>query len=77
MATRFSPNGNHTIQEAIELAVEAVERGDKQSGEETLSWVLQQDPKNAVAWLWLACCAPDDQSKQECYRRASQITAGL
>lgn len=71
MATRYHPNGFGSIEEALQTAVDAVERGNLQDGEAALSWILKRDPKNTAAWLWLACCAPDDQAKQECYRQAS------
>jgi len=72
MATRLHPDGFHSVEEALDVAVEAVERGDLRDGEATLSWVLNEDPNNITAWIWLACCAPDDSSRQICYRRASE-----
>lgn len=60
-----------SVEQALDLGVEAVERGDLNDGEQALSWVLKHDPGNQIAWFWLACCAPDDDAKQECYRRAS------
>ena len=63
-----------TIKEALNIAIAAVNRGDFLRGREALSWVLQQDPNNAVAWLWMACCSPDDAARQECYRRVTTIT---
>ncbi len=73
MATRIHPDDFPSVEEALSLAVEAVERGDLQNGEAALNWVLQEDPKNIAAWIWLACCAPDDSSRQICYRRASAL----
>ena len=62
-----------SIQEALDTAIQAVEGGDFVQGEAALSWVLQKDPDNAVAWIWLACCAPDDTAREACYRRVSVI----
>jgi Tfp pilus assembly protein PilF len=57
------------IDEAIEFATRAIDRGDYQSGRTALSWVLQQSPSNPVAWMWMAVCVEDESQKQECYRR--------
>ena len=65
-----------SVQEALDTAIQAVEGGDFQRGEAALSWVLQKDPDNAVAWIWLACCAPDDSARDACYRRVSAIQGG-
>jgi Tfp pilus assembly protein PilF len=66
--------GTGTISEALHIAIDAVNRGDLNQGRKALAWVLRQDPNNAVAWLWMACCSPDDASRQECYRRVTTIT---
>lgn len=66
--------GPATISEALNIAIDAVNRGDIGRGRKALSWVLEHDPNNAVAWLWMACCSPDDASRQECYRRVTTIT---
>jgi Tfp pilus assembly protein PilF len=63
-----------TISQALQLAIEAVNRGELSRGRKALAWVLQHDPNNAVAWLWMACCSPDDAQRQECYRRVTSIT---
>ncbi|TFH32019.1 MAG: hypothetical protein E4G99_13270 [Anaerolineales bacterium] len=65
-----------SIQEALDTAIEAVEVGNLKQGEAALNWVLQKEPNNAVAWIWLACCAPDDSAREACYRRVSAIQAG-
>jgi hypothetical protein len=63
------------IDQAIEHGIDAVNRGDIREGKAALSWVLHRDPKNKVAWIWMACCVPEDEAKAECYRRASKISA--
>ena len=72
----MTPKKYPSIQEALDMAIEAVEGGDFQQGEAALSWVLSKDPDNAVAWIWLACCAPDDSAREACYRRVSAIRGG-
>lgn len=77
MATGVNGNGgSQTIEEALQIGVAAVDRGELEKGKAALSWVLKHDPRNTTAWLWMACCLPDDHAKQECYRRVSAISSG-
>ena len=56
-------------EDAIEYAICAIENGNIKSGNEALGWVLQREPDNKVAWLWMACTLPDEKSKRACYNR--------
>jgi Tfp pilus assembly protein PilF len=60
-----------TIKEAINHGIAAVNRGDIAVGKQALGWVLRQEPKNRLAWIWMACCVDEDEAKSECYRLAS------
>jgi hypothetical protein len=60
-----------TVEEAIEFAIEAIDRGDLKLGNAALGWVLQREPDNRVAWLWMAVTVPDEQAKRGCYSRIS------
>ena len=60
-----------SVEEAIEFAVQAIDRGDYKLGNAALDWVLQKEPDNAVAWLWMACCLTDEEAKRSCYSRIS------
>ena len=62
-----------SIEEAISSAVEAISRGDLGEGRTTLSWVVREDPDNRLAWVWLAACVDDESTRDECYRRASEV----
>lgn len=64
-----------TVNQALEFAVEAISDGDPSRGRAALSWILEQQPGNRTAWIWMACCVADEPARQECYRRAS-ATAG-
>ena len=68
--THSSYNGYKSIQDALEQGIEAVEGGDTRAGEDAFSWVLKKDPSHTAAWLWLACCAPEESAKRACYRNA-------
>ena len=61
------------IEDAVESAIEAIQRGDLGQGRATLTWVLRENPTNRLAWLWMACCVTDEPERDECYRRASQV----
>lgn len=61
---------------ALDYAIQAIERGDRQKGHAALSWLLKRQPENTLAWLWMASCVPDEFAKQECYRRVSVLSAG-
>ena len=67
MFTQEIPN----VDEALEFAIDAIDRGDISLGNAALDWVLQREPKNQVAWLWMACTVPDEQAKRNCYTRIS------
>jgi Tfp pilus assembly protein PilF len=58
-----------SVNEALDFAVQAIARGDLTAGKAALQWVLQRDAKNPLAWIWMACCMPDEQSKRSCYRQ--------
>jgi Tfp pilus assembly protein PilF len=70
------PGQAHTVEEALEFAMGAIAGGDSARGKSALEWVLEQDPDNAAAWIWMSCCVPDERAKQECFRRASAATTG-
>ena len=72
MSTNFK-SSVVSIGDAIESAVGAIQRGDLGEGRATLTWVLQENPGNRLAWLWMACCVTDEPQRDECYRRASDI----
>ena len=63
MITNKTPN----TEEALEYAIDAIERGKIKLGNKALGWVLQREPDNRVAWLWMACTLPDENAKQACY----------
>jgi hypothetical protein len=60
-----------TVEEALDFAIDAIDRGDMKLGNAALGWVLQREPDNRVAWLWMACTVPDEQAKRGCYNRIS------
>jgi hypothetical protein len=65
----MNTNKTPTTEYALEYAIDAIERGKIILGNEALGWVLQREPDNRVAWLWMACTAPDEDAKRACYSR--------
>lgn len=58
-----------STEEALEYAIDAIESGKVKLGYDALGWVLQREPENRVAWLWMACTQLDEDAKRACYSR--------
>jgi Tfp pilus assembly protein PilF len=59
-----------SVNEAMSFAVGAIHRGESHKARQALGWVLERDPHNNLAWIWMAVCVDNESAKQECYRRA-------
>jgi Tfp pilus assembly protein PilF len=59
-----------TIEEGLEVAIAALQQDDFNRARSLLTQILQHDPRNAAAGLWMAACVPDEKAKRDCYRRA-------
>lgn len=70
MSTAATP----TSDQALDYAVSAIKRGDSSRGQAALAWVLQREPSNVVAWLWMAECLPESEAKQDCLRRVTALS---
>jgi Tfp pilus assembly protein PilF len=66
-------SANPTSEQALDYAVSAIKRGDSSRGQAALAWVLQREPSNVVAWLWMAECLPESAAKQECLSRVTAL----
>lgn len=62
-----------TIKEALDGAANAIKRGDLETGKAILRWVLEREPNNVLAWLWISRCAPTNEAKLECFNRVLAI----
>ena len=62
-----------TIKDALNGAVNAIKRGDLETGKAGLKWVLEREPNNVLAWLWMSRCAPTNEAKLECFNRVLAI----
>jgi tetratricopeptide (TPR) repeat protein len=51
--------------EIIDQAIELIEGGEKEKGQEMLLTLVERDPDNEDAWLWLAVCTEEHFRKKE------------
>lgn len=54
-------------------AIEYIQAGDKEKGKELLVQILEENPRDENAWLWLALCLTDVKQERECYERILKI----
>ena len=45
-----------TIEFALGYAAASIEQGNLSMGRMALEWILEREPENTLAWLWMACC---------------------
>lgn len=57
----------------LEEAVEILEKGNKLDGIRMIEGILQEDPRNELAWMWLGAASYDVGKQRECYLRALEI----
>jgi hypothetical protein len=58
-------------QEALlEQAIDHVNAGELQQGRALLERVLEQDPRNDRAWVWLSGCVEDPMQRRICLQQA-------
>ena len=58
-----------TIKEALDASADAIKNGDIDTGKAGLKWVLERDPDNVLAWLWMSRCTEIPAEKLECFNR--------
>ena len=65
----MSEKGLPTITEALDKAATTIKGGDLETGKEILEWVLEGEPNNVLAWLWMSRCVKTNEAKLECFNR--------
>jgi Tol biopolymer transport system component len=53
--------------------IAAIKRGDHATGKKLLMKLLEKDPRNEKAWLWLASCMTDVEDRRKCLLRVLDI----
>ncbi len=67
----MSERGN--IQAQLNAGIEAVHAGDRETARKLLQQVIRADPRNEVAWMWMASAVTDPDERRACLERALQI----
>ena len=57
----------------LEQAIAHIKAGDLEKGKQLLIQVIQQNPREENAWLWMSRCVSGVEQKKECFRRALAI----
>jgi len=60
-------HGTPNIEEALEFSIDAIDRDDMRLGNAALEWVLEREPSNRIALLWVACTVSDEGAKRRYY----------
>jgi Tol biopolymer transport system component len=53
----------------LEKAIKAIQSGDRATGQRLLRQILQANPRNETAWLWLSLILDDPAKKRDCLER--------
>jgi tetratricopeptide (TPR) repeat protein len=62
--------------EKLGYAVQLIKGGNKQAALPVLKEIIQKDPKDENAWLWLYCCVDEVEQKKYCLQQALKINPG-
>lgn len=62
-----------TLKQALDLAAVAIKRGDIALGRARLDWILERDPDNPLAWLWLSRCTDARDEQAMCFYRVLSV----
>ena len=64
------------MSDELQQAIDAIEAGDKETGQRLLFHLTKAEPNNIQAWLWLAQTEEDDDLRRQCYERVLNIAPG-
>lgn len=68
--------GTGSIQERLREGIEAARRGDKAAAQKLLRYVVDRDPDNEVAWMWLASALENLQDRRAALEQSLRINPG-
>ncbi|RME71952.1 MAG: hypothetical protein D6784_14340 [Chloroflexi bacterium] len=51
---------------SLELAISAIRAGRKEEGRQLLNLLIQQNPNNEMAWLWMSSVVNTDEQRARC-----------
>src|SRR5687768_11965950 len=58
---------------SLELAISAIRSGRKEEGRQLLNLLIQQNPNNEMAWVWMSSVVETDEQKARCLYHALAI----
>jgi hypothetical protein len=61
------------LEALLEQAIDHVNAGELQEGRALLERVLEQDPRNDRAWVWLSGCVEDPMQRRICLQQALAV----
>lgn len=64
---------NQEIHDLLRTAIQAAQRGNKAVAKPILQQVLERDPQNELAWLWLASVVESVSERRACLQRVLSI----
>jgi Tol biopolymer transport system component len=65
--------GNNSLDEKLRLGIEAARRGDKVTASRLLRQVVDANPNNEVAWMWLASALDNLGERRQALEQALRI----
>ncbi len=57
------------MSDKLQQSIDAIEAGDKKTGQQLLVQLIKAERKNVQAWLWVAQTVDDDDLRRQCYQR--------
>jgi hypothetical protein len=64
------------MEQLLERAINHVNAGELDQGRSLLEKILEQDPKNDRAWVWLSGCVDDPMQRRICLQQALSANPG-
>jgi hypothetical protein len=58
---------------SLELAISAIRAGRKEEGRQLLNLLIQQNPNNEMAWVWMSSVVETDEQRARCLYHALAI----
>ncbi len=65
--------GNNSLDEKLRIGIEAARRGDKATASRLLRQVVDNQPNNEVAWMWLASALDNLTERKQALEQALRI----
>ncbi len=62
-----------SVEELVKQGIAAMHAGDKSRARKLLTEALDRDPKNELAWIWIADLNPRDAARKYCLERVLEI----